>query len=103
MTRREFTVANEYTYDHRSSLRWLASHIQRYRVLLITFLLTTVGMAASQSMSAVMVGQAFDTVLREAGIAALTVAALLVVTAYVSYGLFDIVNSMAIRVREAGR
>jgi len=98
MIRREFTVANEYSYDHRSPLRWLASHIKRYPVLLITFLLTTVGMAASQSMSAVMVGRAFDTMLREAGVSALTVAALLVLTAYVSYGLFDIVNSMAIRV-----
>lgn len=98
MTRREFTVANEYQYDHRSPLRWLASHVMRYPVLLTAFLLTTVGMAASQSMSAVMVGRAFDTVLEGAGVSALTVAALLVVSAYVGYGLFDIVNSMAIRV-----
>ncbi len=98
MNRREFTVANEYTYDHRSPLRWLASHIVRYPVLLITFLVTTVGMAGSQSMSALMVGRAFDTVLEGAGAAALTVAALLVVAAYIGYGLFDIVNSMAIRV-----
>ncbi len=98
MSLREFTVANEYQYDHRSPLRWLTSHIMRYRVLLVTFLLTTVGMASSQSMSAVMVGRAFDTVIQGAGAAALTVAALLVVAAYVGYGLFDIVNSMAIRV-----
>ena len=98
MTRREFTIANEYTYDHRSPLRWLAAHILRYPILLITFLLTTVGMAASQSMSAVMVGRAFDTVLNNAGVSALTIAALLTVSAYVGYGLFDIVNSMAIRV-----
>jgi len=98
MNRREFTVANEYSYDHRSPLRWLASHIVRYPVLLATFLLTTIGMASSQSMSAVMVGRAFDTVIREAGVPALIVAALLVVAAYVGYGLFDIVNSMAIRV-----
>jgi ATP-binding cassette subfamily B protein len=98
MTRREFTVANEYQYDHRSPVRWLASHIWRYPVLLITFLVTTIGMAGSQSLSAVMVGRAFDTVVREAGVAALTTASLLVVAAYVGYGLFDIVNSMAIRV-----
>jgi len=98
MNRREFTVANEYTYDHRSPLRWLASHIVRYPVLLITFLLTTVGMAGAQSMSALMVGRAFDTVIENAGASALTVAALLVVAGYVGYGLFDIVNSMAIRV-----
>lgn len=98
MSRREFTVANEYQYDYRSSARWLASHIMRYRVLLVVFLLTTIGMAGSQSMSAVMVGRAFDTVIRGAGVPALTATALLVVAAYVGYGLFDIVNSMAIRV-----
>jgi ATP-binding cassette subfamily B protein len=98
MSRREFTIANEYQYDHRSPVRWLTSHILRYPLLLITFLLTTVGMASSQSLSAVMVGRAFDTVVQGRGAAALSVAALLVVAAYVGYGLFDIVNSMAIRV-----
>ncbi|MDQ3248340.1 MAG: ABC transporter transmembrane domain-containing protein, partial [Chloroflexota bacterium] len=98
MIRREFTVANQHAYDTRTPLRWLASHTLRYPLLLVTFLLTTIGMAAAQSMSAVMVGRAFDTVIGEAGVRALTVAALLVVAAYVGYGLFDIVNSMAIRV-----
>ncbi len=98
MIRREFAVADEYPYDRRSPLRWLSAHILRYPALLITFLLTTIGMAVSQSMSAVTVGQAFDTVIRGAGLPALTTAALLVVAAYVGYGLFDIVNSMAIRV-----
>ncbi len=98
MTRREFTITNEYQYDHRSPLRWLTAHILRYPLLLVTFLLTTVAMAGTQSMSAVMVGRAFDTVIQNAGVAALTQAALLTVTAYVGYGLFDIVNSMAIRV-----
>ncbi len=98
MARREFTVANEYSYDYRSPLRWLASHAMRYPLLLGTFFVTTIGMASSQSMSAVMVGRAFDTVLEGAGVAALTAAAGLVVAAYVGYGLFDIVNSMAIRV-----
>jgi ATP-binding cassette subfamily B protein len=98
MTRREFTVSNEYQYDHRSPLRWLTSHILRYPLLLGNFFVTTVGMAGAQSMSAVMVGRAFDTVIRGAGVAALTTTAILVVVAYVGYGLFDIVNSMAIRV-----
>jgi ATP-binding cassette, subfamily B, bacterial len=98
MIHSEFTVADEYVYDRRSPLRWVSSHIMRYPVLFITFLLTTVGMAASQSLSAVMVGRAFDVIISGAGAQALTVTALLVVAAYVGYGLFDIVNSMAIRV-----
>jgi ATP-binding cassette subfamily B protein len=98
MIRSEFTVADEYIYDRRSPLRWVSSHIMRYPVLFVTFLLTTVGMAASQSLSAVMVGRAFDVIIGKAGAQALTFTALLVVAAYVGYGLFDIVNSMAIRV-----
>ena len=98
MTRSEFTVADAYAYDHRAPLRWLQSHIWRYKGLLLTFLLTTLGMAASQSMTAVTVGWAFDSVIGNEGRAALTVAALYVVAAYVGYGLFDIVNSLAIRV-----
>jgi len=98
MSLREFTVANAFQYDTRSPLRWLSSHILRYPTLLITFLLTTAGMGATQSMSAVLVGRAFDTVVAGAGSAALTAAALLVVAAYVGFGLFDIVNSLVIRV-----
>lgn len=98
MTRSEFTVADAYGYDHRSTLRWLQSHILRYPGLGVTFLLTAVGMAASQSMTAVTVGWAFDTVINDQGRTALTIAALYVVAAYMGYGLFDIVNSLSIRV-----
>lgn len=98
MSRSEFTVADAHTYDHRSPLRWLQSHILRYKRLLFTFLLTTLGMASAQSMTAVTVGWAFDSVLQNEGRAGLTVAALYVVAAYVGYGLFDIVNSLSIRV-----
>jgi ATP-binding cassette subfamily B protein len=98
MIKREFTVADERQYDRRSPFRWVASHVWRYPTLPTVFLLTTIGMAASQSLSAVAVGRAFDTVIGGGGPAGLVSTALLVVAAYVGYGLFDIVNSMAIRV-----
>ena len=98
MSRREFTIADEYKYDTRSPLRWLSNHILRYPTLLVVFLLTTAGMGATDSLAAVLVGRAFDTVIAGAGSAALTAVALLVVAAYVGFGLFDIVNSLVIRV-----
>ena len=98
MTRSEFSVTDAHSYDHRSTLRWLQSHILRYPGLWITFFLTTVGMAASQSMTAVTVGWAFDSVINNEGRAALTSATLYVVAAYLGYGLFDIVNSLSIRI-----
>ena len=98
MSQREFTVANAYQYSYRSPLRWLNAHILRYPGYLITFVLTTAGMGAAQSLSAVLVGRAFDTVINGEGAAALTLAALLVVASYVGFGLFDIVNSLSIRI-----
>ncbi|MEM7028566.1 MAG: ABC transporter ATP-binding protein [Chloroflexota bacterium] len=97
MTHREFSIDNEYRYDLRSPLRWLISHIRRYMGLLIIFVLTTAGMGATQSLAAVMVGRGFDTVNNGEGVSALTWAALLAAASYISFGLFDIVNSLAIR------
>jgi len=98
MSRREFTVTDAIQYDYRSPLRWLMHHIMRYRWLLTLFILTTAGMGGAQSMSAVLVGEAFDTVNNGEGVSALTWAALFVVASYIAFGLFDIVNSLAIRV-----
>ena len=99
MTLREFTIANEYQYDIRSPLRWLISHIRRYLGLLIIFVLTTAGMGAQpKALAAVLVGQGFDTVNNNEGVAALTLMASLAAAAYVGFGLFDIVNSLVIRI-----
>lgn len=98
MSRREFTIANAFEYDYRSPLRWLTAHIRRYPWLLIVFVVTTAGMGGAQSLSAVLVGRAFDTVNNGQGVSALSWAALLVVGSYVAFGLFDIVNSLSIRV-----
>ncbi len=97
-SRREFTDADEYHYDRRTPARWITAHILRYPALPVVFLLTTVGMAVSQSLGAVLVGGAFDTVVDGAGQAEVARAALWVVAAAVGYGAFDIVNSLAIRV-----
>ncbi len=96
--RSEFTIADTYPYDHQSPVRWITSHILRYPILPIVFVLTTIGMAVSQSLAAVMVGRTFDTVINGAGLTQLGIASLLVVAAYFGYGAFDIINSLAIRV-----
>ena len=98
MHHREFTIPNEYHYDRRSAPRWALSHVLRYPVLPLVFLLTAVGMAAAQSLGAVFVGRAFDALIGGGGQAQLAVAALWVVAAYLGYGACDIVNSLALRV-----
>jgi ATP-binding cassette subfamily B protein len=95
---REFTITNEYQYNYRSPWRWVFSHIWRYPSLPILFLVTLVGMAATQSMAAVLMGRVFDRVLEGSTVAVIGAATLAVAAAYIGYGLFDIVNSQAIRI-----
>src|SRR4051794_31698272 len=98
MQHREFTIANEYHYDRRSAPRWAFSHVLRYPVLPLVFLLTAVGMAAADSLGAVFVGRAFDVLIGGGGPDQLAVVALWVVAAYLGYGGSDIVNSLTLRV-----
>src|SRR5947208_2338834 len=97
-SRREFTIVDEYRYDRRSPGRWVTAHILRYPLLPTVFLITTIAMAVSQSLAAVLVGDAFDAVVGGGGRSQLAVASLWVVASYLAYGAADIVNSLAIRV-----
>ena len=97
-SRREFTTVDEYHYDRRTPARWITAHILRYPALPVVFLITTVAMAVSQSLAAVLIGRAFDTVGGGGGARQLAVAAFGVVAAYLAYGASDIVNSLAIQV-----
>jgi ATP-binding cassette subfamily B protein len=98
MRTREFSVSDEYQYDYRSPWRWLASHIGRYPLLPVLFLITVAAMAAAQSAAAVLVGRAFDTVIAGAGFGAVVAAALAVAAAYLGYSAADIFNTVVVRV-----
>src|SRR5215475_6685698 len=98
MQHREFTIANEYHYYRRSAPRWILSHVLRYPVMPIVFVITVIGMAAAQSFGAVFIGRAFDTLIGGGGLSELGVAGLWVIGAYLGYGACDIVNSLTLRV-----
>ncbi|MDQ5854511.1 MAG: ABC transporter ATP-binding protein/permease [Chloroflexota bacterium] len=97
MRAREFSVADAYPYDHRSPWRWVASHIRRYPWLPLLFLLTTAAMAGAQSLAAVLVGRAFDTVVGGAQLSQIALAALAVAAAYLAYSASDIINTVVVR------
>jgi ATP-binding cassette subfamily B protein len=94
----EFHVAEAYRYDRRSAVRWIFSHLWRYPWLPAIFLLTTLGMAVAQSLGAVAIGRAFDTISAGADPSLVATAALWVAAAYLGYGGSDIVNSLLLRI-----
>ena len=59
----EFTISDQYPYDHRSPVRWIISHLLRFRWLVLSFL--TAGLTATLLNGAIpgLTGKAFDEVL----------------------------------------
>lgn len=66
MIKREFTVPNEYHYQRNGPIRWIISHVARYRFFLTLFLLATIISNGLYSVIPVMTGWAFDAVLHPA-------------------------------------
>lgn len=64
MSKREFTVANEYRYNRAGPGRWMLSHILRYPWLPLATLLLGILTGAAESTQRVLVGRSFDLVLR---------------------------------------
>jgi ATP-binding cassette subfamily B protein len=91
VSRREFTVANEYVYDLRSPVRWIIAHILRYRLLPLAILLGQILRSGLYTLGALLIGQAFDLVAAPgAEIGKLLSLALLILAVRFSVGVIDL-------------
>ena len=63
MIKREFTVADEYYYNQSSPVRWIVSHLLRYKHLAISFMLAVILTNTLYSAIPVLTGMAFNAVL----------------------------------------
>jgi ATP-binding cassette subfamily B protein len=99
LPRREFTVADAYTYTYRSPLRWVISHVLRYPWLPIAAF--GGGLLSNVLYSAVfvLIGQGFDLVGRT-GITSADVLtlALVILAAYVGVGVIGLISSYTFEV-----
>jgi len=60
VSKREFTIANEYLYNSTSPVRWIISHVVRYPLLPLAMVLMAVFNNFAYSYIQVFVGRAFD-------------------------------------------
>jgi len=64
LLKREFTVAGEYRYNQATPLRWLLSHLARYRHLIVIYMLIVIILNCLVSLMPVLTGLAFNAVLQ---------------------------------------
>lgn len=96
VTRREFTVANEYVYDQRSPVRWIISHLLRYPLLPSVHILGAICSTALYSVTPILVGQAFDAVANRSDSRQLLLIALAILAARLAQGLVGVGSVFAI-------
>jgi ATP-binding cassette subfamily B protein len=95
--RREFSVAGEHTYDRRGPVRWILSHMLRYKRYLFSFFAASTVTAALFAAIPALTGQAFNEVLKpNPDPAQLLLIALTMLGMVVLRGVTDIVNAFSI-------
>ena len=91
---REFRVADEVAYDRRNPIRWVLSHLLRYKLLLAGFLIGVTLLNVFTSVIPRLTGLAFDEVGKDApSLQRLLVIALLVLGTVLTRGAVDLVGT----------
>jgi ATP-binding cassette subfamily B protein len=95
--RREFSVADQHQSDRRGPVRWILSHMVRYKGYLFSFFTASTVTAALFAAIPALTGQAFNEVLKpNPDPAQLLAIALLILGTVVLRGFTDIVNAFSI-------
>ena len=67
LSKREFTIANEYQYNLTSPVRWIVSHVLRYKRYIASFVLASIVTNTLYACVPILTGTAFNAVLQGAG------------------------------------
>ncbi|GHO68772.1 ABC transporter [Ktedonobacter sp. SOSP1-52] len=90
MSKREFTVSNEYTFNRASPARWIISHLFRYKFRVLLYMVLALITNFAFSGTRVLTGNAFDAVLKgdgaQVGIIALKMLALVICCGLIDFG-----------------
>lgn len=94
---REFSVAEAHQYDHSSPLRWVLSHLWRYKLLLLGFVLGSILTSVLFSAVPRLTGLAFDAVLQpDVANTRLVTITLIILGLLLVRSAIDLTNSFAI-------
>jgi ATP-binding cassette subfamily B protein len=97
LSKREFTVANEYFYNRSSPTRWIISHLLRYKHLAFGFMLLSISTNTLFSTISVLIGNAFN-VVQQGEYAQLGTIALILLGVVVVAGLTDVSARLTVEI-----
>jgi ATP-binding cassette subfamily B protein len=89
LSKREFTITDEYQYNHSSPVRWIISHVLRYKRYIASFMLASIVTNILYAFVPLLTGMAFNAVLQGAGSQLVRFAVLILVVVVVG-GVIDL-------------
>lgn len=93
----EFSIAQDYVYNRSGALRWIFSHLMRYRGYVFLFVVAATLTNVLFSAVPVLTGQAFDIVLQPgARVSELLRIALIMLGVVLTRGVIDLTNSLSV-------
>ncbi len=98
MNKSEFIVPDAYQYDHRSAVRWIISHVWRYKLLTIGIVVLTVAFNVFYAQGPVQIGRAAQEILHPTGDSALVGIGLAVLFLLVMSGVSDLGHALMLAV-----
>jgi ATP-binding cassette subfamily B protein len=95
--KREFSVTDEYQYNRSTPVRWVLSHISRYKTYLVSFVLASVLANVLFAAVPALTGLAFDEILvPEPDAQRLLVIALVILGVVLVRGVADMINAVSV-------
>jgi ATP-binding cassette subfamily B protein len=95
--KREFSVADEYQYDRSTPMRWVISHLVRYKIFQVSFVLASILTNVLFAAVPAITGRAFDEVLQpEPSWERLLAIALTILAVVLIRGVADMINALSI-------
>ena len=95
--KREFSTTDEYHYNRSGPIRWVISHILRYKGFLTSFIIASILTNVLFSAVPAMVGQAFDEVLQpQPDVKRLLTIALTILGVVLIRGVIDLTNALSV-------
>ncbi|TMD65878.1 MAG: ABC transporter ATP-binding protein, partial [Chloroflexi bacterium] len=64
MSKREFTISNEYHYNRTNAIRWIISHLLRNKPFMFSFMLASIITNTFYASVPILTGMAFTAVLQ---------------------------------------
>jgi ATP-binding cassette subfamily B protein len=95
VSKREFTAANLYHYNHENAVKWLLSHIWRHKIFVFASISCWIVVHLLYSYAPVLVGRAVEAV-TQGDAALLTSLALLVLVVLTLEGLIGLIGSLSV-------